>query len=343
MNSAGAVKGTVSFGNLSTSQLVIKAEQVKANTNYRIVRRWTTVDKATGAFNLYPLPIFGNATTATYDILLRGRNVQTAIVKGVQVHKGTSLASGAVDLGTITLQPGTEFTAQLATAMHPSGAWVNFYQTVTGDPIPYEVRYRHLDPYTGKFGTAMQLSTGPIQVATYTPGQALAFLPDTSNNGSFSVVADAAGLYGMGASSTSKVSGSAGSTNVPIAPNAPQAEATATATNVTTSFDMSILGSGMGYGMGFGKNFASSKLTKAQLFVTHGGMIIDSIGTLMGGDPTIVNAMHNGGSQTTSLPGGVAGASYGMYAVGWGNGVISAGTTHVNLVNGSVTANIRMK
>src|SRR6185369_15727325 len=125
MGSVGAITGTIGFANLSTSGLEVKAEQVKAGGQYRTVARLTSVDRSTGRFNLYPLQVFGNATTATYDILIRGRNVQTAIVKGVKVHKSASPSAGAIDLGTITMQPGAEFTAQLGNAMHPTGSWLN--------------------------------------------------------------------------------------------------------------------------------------------------------------------------------------------------------------------------
>src|SRR6185369_3412507 len=52
MGSVGAVTGTVGFSNLSTSGIEVKAEQVKSGTNYRIVRRMTSPDRATGRFNL---------------------------------------------------------------------------------------------------------------------------------------------------------------------------------------------------------------------------------------------------------------------------------------------------
>jgi len=347
MGNVGAVTGTVSFGNLSTSRIVVKAEQVQSGTNYRVVRRMTGVDQTTGAFKLYPLPVFGNATTAIYDILIRGRNVQTAIVKGVTVHKGATPADGT-NLGTVTLQPGTEFTAQLGSGMHPSGAWLNFYQTIAGDPAGYEVRYRHLDPYTGKFGIPMELSTGPILVASFTPGQPLQFTADTTSQGSFSVVADAAGLYGRG-SNHAGVSGLAGH-QVPMAMlpgEYPQVTAPAVAGQISGVFDLSLMGTGMGHGMG-GGNRSLADPNQGQVYVTHGGMIIDSLGALSG-DPAVGNALRAGGGAgnavaMTNLPSGVAGAVYGMYALGWGNGKLEAGSTHgIDLRSGSATAVVKMK
>ena len=348
LNSVGAVKGVVSFSNLSTSRFVIKAEQVKSGVNYRVVRRWTTVDRNSGAFTLYPLPIFNNATTATYDILLRGRNAETAIVKGVRIHKGSTPTGGAVDLGTIPIQPGSEFTAQLASAMHPTGAWLNFYQKLTGDPIPYEVRYRHLDPYTGTFHNAIELSTGPIHVATYTPGQALSFAPDATSQGIFSVVSNAGGYFGPGAE-LSGLTGAAGQIGVPItmaAANYPQVSSPATPAQITAIFDMSFFGRGLGHGMGMGTHITNYP-NKGQIFVTHGGLIIDSVGTLSG-DTMVGDAMYAGGGAgnpvvIANLPGGVSGTVYGLYALGWGNGVLAAGRDPgVNLKNGNTTSTIRM-
>ncbi len=345
MGSVGAIKGTVNFANLSTSRFVIKAEQVKPGAGYRIVRRWTGVDKATGKFNLYPLPVFGNATTATYDILLRGRNVQTAIVKGVKVHKGTSLAAGAVELGTITMQPGGEFTAQLGSAMHPTGSWMNFYQTISGDPVPYEVRYRHLDPYTGRFNKAEELSTGPVNVATHSPGNPLSLTADTASSGVFSAVADAPGYYVRGVA-LNGMTGTAGQA-VSMAVNPPQISG-ATPATISAVFDMALFGSGNGYGMGMG-SMTLPKPTNGQLFVTHGGMIVDSVGTLNSPANTSVGAaMHNGGGAGNTviignIPGNAVGTFYGLYGLGWGNGTIAAGRTRVDLSSGNATAKMKVR
>ena len=363
MNTVGAVQGTVSFGNLSTSRIVVKAEQLKdpsdpgnaSGKNYRIVRRWTGVDKSTGAFTLYPLPVFGNATTATYDILVRGLGAQTAIVKGVTVHKGTTPATGGVNLGSITLNAGQQYTAQLTTAMHPSGAWMNFYQTVNGDAVPFEVRYRHLNPYTGLLWKSIELSTGPIQVYSYNAAAGSIGAPTASPaNGNFTVVADAVDFYGRGASMA--LAGTAGQAVLMAnaVANAPAVAAPATANSITTVFDMTRMGQGLGFGMGKGMP-GILKPTKGQLFVTHGGMIIDSLGTLtIPADTSVGNAMNAGGGAghpvvMMNLPGGSAGqalpgAFYGVYGLGWGGGVIVAGSTHgIDLRSGNATATVMMR
>jgi hypothetical protein len=347
LNSVAAVSGTVGFDNLSSSRIVVKAEQVKTGSTYRVVRRMTGVDKTTGAFTLYPLPIFGNATTAVYDVVVRGRNLETAIIKGITVHKGSTPATG-VNLGSIPLVAGTEFSAQLATPMHPTGAWLSFYQTVANDPAAFEIRYRHLDPNTGLFRTPVELSTGPLHVASYVEGQPLVFSDDSTSQGSFSVVAAAGGMYGRGRMH-SGVHGSAGQrvSLALVTSEAPQISFPATSGQISGSFDMALMGTGMGHGMGGGMRNLGTP-TQGQVYVTHGGMIIDSLGTLSG-DSTVGSAMHAGGGSAnkvkmTNIPSGVDGAVYGMYALGWGNGKLVAGTAKsIDMSGGSAAATLKMR
>jgi hypothetical protein len=326
MGSVGSIQGTVNSPNLQASMIEVKAEQVKSGTNYRIVRRTTSVDSSSGQFTLYPLPVFGNATTATYDIVLRGRNVQTSIITGVKVHKGTTPTSGATGLGTIAMQAGAEFTAQLGSVMRPTGAWLTFYQTIAGDPTLYEVRYRHLDPYTGIFGLPVELSTGPIRVAHFTPGASQVFTPDYTSAGTYSAVADVSELYARGAV-LNGISGTAGNTVQISAANAPQIESSASSGQIRCVFDMALLGTGTGPGMGMGNKIGNP--AKGQVFVTLGGMIIDSLGDLTG-DATVNAAMQAGGGANnsvvvTNIPSNVAEAVYGIYVHGWGNGYTVAG------------------
>jgi len=349
MASVGAVTGTVSGVDLATARVEVKAEQVKSGATYRIVRRTTAVDQITGAFALYPLPVFGNATTASYDILLRGRNVETAIVRKVQVHKGTTPGSGATALGAITMQAGGEFTANLGAALHPTGSWLSFYQTISGDQNAYEVRYRHLNPFTGVFPSPVELSTGAIHVATYVPGGQLSFTAEAVNSGRFSVVAGAPDLYDSGAA-FDLTGGTAGTavTMSPSAANQPQITASATAGSITCIFDMALLGTGTGPGMGLGNRLIGNP-PKGQIFVTNGGLIIDSLGDLLG-DTTVNTAMFAGGGMAnpvlvSNLPGNVAGAVYGVYALGWGNSFLEVGKAlAIDLrKGGGAAATIRMR
>jgi len=333
MSSVGAVTGTVSFGNLSTSRIVVKAEQVKSGASYRITRRLGVPDKSTGAFALNPLPIFGGATTASYDILIRGRHLDTAVIKGVKVHKGASTS-----LGTIALQPDQEFTAQVGNVLRPTGSWVNFYQTLRSDAIPYEVRYRHLDPYKGVFFTPEPLSSGPVQVASYSGAGPLTFVPDGSCQGTFTAVAEAGGNYSRGA-----VVQFTGTANNPVTLDFTNAlPVPADPRPLSTSFDMTYFGMGMGHGMGGGRVVAALP-NKGEVFVTQGGMIIDSQGTLTQ-DAGVSNAMRGVADSaliSNSLPGG---ATYGLYALGWGNGVLAEGSAQgVDLPSSGPRVNINIK
>ncbi len=323
MGAAGAVKGRVVFSNHSTPYLSIKAEQVVAGRECRVVRRTTTQDEDDGSFNLYPLPVFGSNSTAVYDILLRGRNMQTVIVKNVKVHKGSSLADGAVNLGTITMNPGSEFRAQLAAAMHPSGAWLNFYQTLATDPVPFVVDTRHLNPYTGKFATPIELPSTAIEVYDFSTGSMVGPIIDaTTNPGSYFAVTEAV-LYGL--SSGVNVSGEAGTT-VTFTPGTLTAAPGANSIDAAISIPASTTGS----------------LNKGYLFITSGGLIIDcypvdALVAAGGGTYTIPNLP--GGTVATSNPG----AYYDIIVLGWDGGKLVSGSQfNIDLSSGNGTASITM-
>jgi len=319
LGSAGAIKGKVTFGNLAAPYFVIKAEEVVSGKSCRVVRRTTTANESSGEFNLYPLPIFGNNTTAVYDILLRGDNVQTTIVKNVKVHKGATLLAGAVNLGTIPMNPGSEFTAQLQDPLHPSGAWVNFYQTLSTDPVPFEVRSLHLNPYTGRFSHPIGLSSEGIRVYDFSTGSLSGPTNDaTTTPGGFSAMAEAV-LYGR--ASGVMVSGTAGSTAT-FTPNSLTAQPTANRIGTSISISPSL----------------QTTLNKGYLFITSGGLIIDCYQM----DALIA---AGGGSYTVqNLPGGTAvnplpGAYYGLNVMGWGGGqVASESLFHIDLTTGNGNA-----
>ena len=79
------------------------------------------------------------------------------------VTRGTTPASGATTLPLITLTARSDYPVD-GSITFPTGAWVDFYQTLQDDPVPYEVRFRHFNPMTGKF-PSFTLSTGQVHVA----------------------------------------------------------------------------------------------------------------------------------------------------------------------------------
>jgi hypothetical protein len=216
LSQSGAVDGQIDLTNLCSASaaaapsncaynLVIKAEQLSADGSYHAATRFTTI-RPDGSFTLYPVRVPSGQSTTNIDVLVRGRNMDTIIVRNVPVTAGTSPSSNPTLVSTQPLPTtiDTEFTSQAATPLSPTGSWLNFYQTLsgTGQPeLPYEVRYRHVNPFTGLFTDAIPLSAGPIQVGAYSANgtptlQAYTPLPGsipnaTPANGSFQAVAGA--------------------------------------------------------------------------------------------------------------------------------------------------------
>lgn len=323
MASVGAVKGKVAYHDFESPYFVIKAQQVDSGKNCRVVRRTATVDEATGEFNLYPLPVFGNNTTAVYDILLRGDNVQTTIVKNVKVRRGTTPASGAVDLGTIPINPGSEFKVQLRDPLHPTGAWVNFYQTLTTDPVPFEVRSLHLDPYTGTFVRPFGLSGETLQVFDFSEGRLSAPISDvTTTPGGLTAVAEAI-LYERSAGV--HVAAAPGSTAT-FALNPPTALPGANRIDAEITIPEPL----------------RAGLNEGYIFITSGGLIIDCypLDSLMaagGGTFTIPNLP--GGTTAAPLPR----ALYGVGVFGWGGGNTLTGRRfNIDLSTGSASTAVTL-
>ncbi|HEY3489951.1 MAG TPA: DUF4382 domain-containing protein [Candidatus Deferrimicrobiaceae bacterium] len=192
---AGAITGRIDAAAASDNAAfyVFKAEQPNADNTFRVVRRFTSLTDNTGRFVFYPI------APGKYDIVLRGRNRKTVIVKGVNVLAGTTPSVGAADLGMVPMPTGTDF--QVNTRVSPSGSWVSFYQYLPAgiDPIAYEVRFRHVNPFTGAFSDNISLSATNLRVGNWsTSGAAIAFsdvspVDNTTAplNGTFFAVADA--------------------------------------------------------------------------------------------------------------------------------------------------------
>jgi hypothetical protein len=176
---AGAVTGRVDTTNLCATtattgcayNLVIKAEEVSPDGSHHMATRFTTI-KPDGSFTLFPLRVPAGQTSTTIDVLVRGRNMETTLVRGVPVVAGTTPTSNPTQVSAtaLPLTLGTEYTANAAAPLQPAGSWVNFFQTLTAtgqSEIPYEIRYRHIDPFTGTFFEDIPLSLGPIHVGSY--------------------------------------------------------------------------------------------------------------------------------------------------------------------------------
>jgi hypothetical protein len=152
--------------------LVIKAEELAADGSRHVVARATTV-RPDGSFTLFPLHVPAAVGSRKFDVVIRGRNMETTIVREVPAVKGTTPANNptVVAASPLPLPASTEYTVTLATPASPTGSWVNFFQTLPGaDEVPYEVRFRHVNPFTGDIGLPFPLSAGGLRVGTYVAG-----------------------------------------------------------------------------------------------------------------------------------------------------------------------------
>ena len=184
LSHVGAITGSVNCANLLAAggsgfayNLVIKAEMPSSTGNYDVVDRETglKLDIAGNSctFTLFPVHVPQGSSTTNYDVLIRGRNMQTMIVQGVPVNVGTTPTAGATQLNAtpLNLTLGSEYSANMPANMPvvPTGADVKFYQTLTGGPT-YEVRFRGVNPFTGIFTDDEPLSASNLQVGGYAGG-----------------------------------------------------------------------------------------------------------------------------------------------------------------------------
>ncbi len=308
LDDAGAIVGSIDPVSAATtttsSHFVIKAEQVNdpSNPQYHVIKRWTGVNPLTGKFVLYPLK------PGTYDIVLRGLGYQTVIAKGVPVTSGTSpITAMPISMITMTTASAPDY-AVGAAITSPTGAWVNFYQTLTGaGELPYEIRFKHFNPITGQF-SGFKLSADPIWVGTYNSGiiSSLSKTTPQEGPGAFSAVADAI-LYDR---SASQVISSITPTPISFGQLSPTS---GISRDITGTIRVSPLDMGM--------------MSNGILFAVHDGLIINtmSVGSQMSGGGIYTMTNLPGGSPPTPLPE----AFYGVEALGWSTSALWIGIPRV--------------
>ncbi len=300
LDDAGAIVGSIDLASAATSSVsrfVIKAEQPNdpLKPQYHAVRRWTIVNPSTGRFVLYPLK-----AGSSYDIVMRGIGYQTVIIKGVPVTQGTTPLSGATTIPRITMAASSGDYSVAGTIASPTGAWVNFYQTLQDGSLPYEIRFRHFNPVTGQF-TGFKLSADQLQVATYGTGTLVSSPTATTpagGNGAFTAVAGAI-LYDPSAPQ-SVTSGSGTITFPALSPKSPPS---VPGGNSISGIISKPSGS------------VAATMDKGLLLVAHGGMIVNAVPVDLSGGTNTPYAVPNlpGGSPVNPLPL----AFYGVDALGW--------------------------
>jgi uncharacterized protein DUF4382 len=335
----GAIVGQISTGTTFTTapHFVIKAEQLYSNgTNtYNVVRRITAPD-STGKFILYPVSVV-TGTTNTYDIVIRGLGYETMIVKGVPVNIDTTPTLTPTSLPVITMTTGTDYAAS-GSIISPTGAWVDFYQTLFTGDYPYDIRFRHFNPMTGKFSGFM-LSNSQLQWGVYN-SSAISFntVTPVEGVGGYQAVAFADGeLYNH--------TPFPGNTD----PNMTYSSPTVSFGTITMLFPWcgnSITGS---ISMSDPTSMYN-KMDTGVVFAVYGGMIVDTISTERSDKP--LSNVRNGGTYTIlNLPGGttanpMSSAYYGVDASLWSSTISTykSLTTPqtVDLRSGNDTANLQL-
>jgi len=178
--------------------LIVKAELLEPDGSRHYVERATNVNPTTGRFTLFPVwSRDGDGNLLAYDVLVRGRNMDTFIVQGVSAPMGGLPASGATVVPQLNPVHSAEYTAQLAQPLAPlTSGDVLFQQTLPGTSAPYEVRWVNTDPFSGLLRIPEPLVTGTLQLAPYS-ASALSFTPVTpaEGPGSYSVAANEIAYY----------------------------------------------------------------------------------------------------------------------------------------------------
>jgi len=253
---------------------------------------------ANGAFLLYPLP-----TQPLYDVVIHGGNMQTIVVRNVQVDPTgllrptpTALSSTATPIVPVLDTSGADVT--VSNALTPHGTRVLFGQTIAGSgsssaDVPYAIAAAAADPATGLLAHPLALPGGPLHDAVFDPTKNGTGTPPT-----FTTVAakEGAGAWSVWSEGTLAESTSAmavmpaGATSVSV-PNPPRRSGLVDGTlTVTLS--------------GATSNGADS----AEVVVTNAG-----------GTVAVANAsslIAGGGSLTVSVPSGSSTAAPGAAIYG---------------------------
>jgi Domain of unknown function (DUF4382) len=172
LNQSGTITGTVDTTKLCPGttltgcgyNMIVKAELLSADGSRHHDIRATTINP-NGSFTLYPLPVL--STGQTYDVLIRGRNVETTLVKGVTAPalNGTTVLSTATNPIPLTIDSTGEYFANFTTALNPTSGYALFQQTLPGaGEVPYEVRWENTNPFTGILEVPSALANGPLHV-----------------------------------------------------------------------------------------------------------------------------------------------------------------------------------
>ena len=173
-------------------------------------------------FALYPLPPL--ASGQTFDVVIRGRNMRTMVVRGVPASAADLLAATPTQLGANPPDPAHPLPlapvlsaqgdghATLAQPLAAGAAQLVFGQTLQGfAELPLELVVANTDPNSGSLTRAVVLPSGPLRVADYLATAPLVFTDMTPQEGAdaFSVMSRGAFGDAVGATRVIVVPGGA--------------------------------------------------------------------------------------------------------------------------------------
>jgi len=252
-----------------------------------------------GAFILYPLP-----TQTLYDVVIRGANMETIVVRGVFVDPTgllkpfpTSLSSSTTPI-VPTFNAGST-TVTVSNALAPRASRVLFGQTVAGSgggsspDVPYQVAQGAADPLTGRLVHAVTLPAGPIHDAAFDRANGGTGTPPTFTTVTPKEGADAWSVWSLGtlADSTSAIVVKPAGVTTVAAPN-PVRRAGFTDGTLTVTLSGS----------------ATNAPDSAEVVVTNAG------GTVAVAD--VSSLISGGGPVTFTLPSGTSTAAPGATLYG---------------------------
>jgi hypothetical protein len=212
--------------------VVASAELPSADGRFKTAVRSTPVivDTNYALFGLFPLPAL--PAGGSFDVVIRGRNMQTLVVRAVPIDVADLLTTRPTQLGVDQSDPNNPVVHPIVPVLQASGdasvglsqplaersAHLLFGQTLPGSgELPLEINAANSDPFSGLLAQPLPLPRGPLRVATYTASGPLAFADVTAQegDGGFSVITRGTRYDDASAPATLSVAGGATSFAAP--------------------------------------------------------------------------------------------------------------------------------
>lgn len=171
------------------------------------------IDGSYAKFGLYPLPALADGQF--YDVVVRGRNMRTIVVRNVPAPPDPLLQAPPTELGAnpgdplnpipmVPVLAASDAAIALSQPMAQRSSQLLIGQTLPGGSAPLEVAAANVDPFSGLLAVAAPLSPAPLRVATYDAKLPLSFsdMQPAEGAGGFTVMSVARRVDDPSASAT---------------------------------------------------------------------------------------------------------------------------------------------